>query len=218
MTLATQVTGSTPFQSSRKTDLMTRFWRWEASGILVALIVLCAFLSLATSNFLSPYNAAVVSRQAAFVGLVALGQTLVLLVGGIDLSVGAAAGLSAIVGALMITAGGVHPYLVIPLTMLFGLALGLINGVFVAGLRLNPFIVTLATWEIFAGMNLVIKYKALADVNDTRTSFANNMELIKAFAQRYPEYRTAFAGYVARAVDPSTGADYGTVLNMNDVK
>lgn len=156
MTLATQVTGSTPFQSSRKTDLMTRFWRWEASGILVALIVLCAFLSLATSNFLSPYNAAVVSRQAAFVGLVALGQTLVLLVGGIDLSVGAAAGLSAIVGALMITAGGVHPYLVIPLTMLFGLALGLINGVFVAGLRLNPFIVTLATWEIFAGMNLVI--------------------------------------------------------------
>lgn len=68
------------------------------------------------------------------------------------------------------------------------------------------------------GMNLVIKYKALADVNDTRASFANNMELIKAFAQRYPEYRTAFAGYVARAVDPSTGADYGTVLSMNDVK
>jgi ribose transport system permease protein len=51
---------------------------------------------------------------------------------------------------------GVHPYLVIPLTMAFGLMLGLLNGVFVAGLRLNPFIVTLATWEIFAGMTLVI--------------------------------------------------------------
>jgi hypothetical protein len=72
--------------------------------------------------------------------------------------------------------------------------------------------------QVGDGMNLVIKYKALGDVNDTRTSFANNMELIKTFAQKYPEYKTAFAGYVARAVDPSSGADYGTVLGMNDVK
>lgn len=135
---------------------MTRFWRWEASGILVALIVLMAVLSLATDNFMSSYNMSVVARQAAFVGLVALGQTLVLLVGGIDLSVGAAAGLSAIVGSLLLTMFGVHPYLVIPLTMAFGLCLGLINGFFVAGLRLNPFIVTLATWEIFAGLTMVI--------------------------------------------------------------
>ncbi|MGP4702966.1 ABC transporter permease [Agrobacterium cavarae] len=135
---------------------MTRFWRWEASGILVALIVLMAVLSLATDNFMSSYNMSVVARQAAFVGLVALGQTLVLLVGGIDLSVGAAAGLSAIVGSLLLTMFGVHPYFVIPLTMAFGLCLGLINGFFVAGLRLNPFIVTLATWEIFAGLTMVI--------------------------------------------------------------
>ncbi|MDP9268978.1 MAG: hypothetical protein M3P27_11735 [Acidobacteriota bacterium] len=72
--------------------------------------------------------------------------------------------------------------------------------------------------QVGDGMNLVIKYKALTDVNDARSSFANNMELIKAFAQRYPEYRTAFTGYVARAVDASTGADYGTVLNMSEVK
>ena len=156
MTLVTHAAGSSPVKYQRKTNLLTRFWRWEASGILVALVVLMVVLSLATDNFLSSYNASVVARQAAFVGLVALGQTLVLLVGGIDLSVGAAAGLSAIVGSLMLTAAGVHPYLVIPLTMLFGLGLGLINGIFVAGLRLNPFIVTLATWEIFAGLTLVI--------------------------------------------------------------
>jgi ribose transport system permease protein len=136
--------------------LVARFWRWEASGILVALIALVVVLSLSTDNFLSSYNMSVVARQAAFVGLVALGQTLVLLVGGIDLSVGAAAGLSAIVGSLLLTMFGVHPYLVIPLTMAFGLMLGLINGAFIAGLQLNPFIVTLATWEIFAGMTLVI--------------------------------------------------------------
>ena len=156
MTIATHATANNPVRTQRKTTYLARFWRWEASGILVALLALLIVLSLATENFLSPYNAAVVARQAAFVGLVALGQTLVLLVGGIDLSVGAAAGLSAIVGSLMLTVGGIPPYAVIPLTMLFGLSLGLINGVFVAGLRLNPFIVTLATWEIFAGMTLVI--------------------------------------------------------------
>lgn len=68
------------------------------------------------------------------------------------------------------------------------------------------------------GMNLVIKYKAVDPVSDTRASFQNNMELIKAFAAKYPEYRSAFAGFVARAVDPSTGQDYGTVLAMNDIK
>ena len=156
MTLATDIAAKQPVKAKSKPSLVKRFWRWEASGILVALAALVIVLSFATDNFLSPYNAVVVSRQAAFVGLIALGQTLVLLVGGIDLSVGAAAGLSAIVGALMLTAAGINPYLIIPLTMLFGAGLGLINGVFVAGLRLNPFIVTLATWEIFAGMTLVI--------------------------------------------------------------
>lgn len=137
-------------------SLIGRFWRWEASGILVALIVLVAVLAIVADNFLSAYNVSVVARQAAFVGLVALGQTLVLLVGGIDLSVGAAAGLSAIVGSIALTQWGIHPWLIIPFTMLFGFALGSINGAFVAGLRLNPFIVTLATWEIFAGLTLVI--------------------------------------------------------------
>ncbi|AGI74235.1 ABC tansporter permease protein [Octadecabacter arcticus 238] len=143
-------------RSRKAPSAVTRFWQWEASGILVALIVLTVALSIAADNFLSTYNMSVVARQAAFVGLLALGQTLVLLVGGIDLSVGATAGLSAIVGSIALTQWGIHPWLIIPFTMAFGFSLGAINGIFVAGLRLNPFIVTLATWEIFAGMTLVI--------------------------------------------------------------
>lgn len=145
-----------PVEERKQATLLSRFWSWEGSGVLVALVVLVAALSLATDNFLSSYNVSVVMRQAAFVGLVALGQTLVLLVGGIDLSVGAAAGLSSIVGAIALTQWGLDPYLVIPFTMMFGFGLGAVNGIFVAGLRLNPFIVTLATWEIFAGITLVI--------------------------------------------------------------
>jgi ribose transport system permease protein len=143
-------------RSSGWKSRLSRFWQWEASGILVALIVLVATLSLLAPSFLSQYNLSVVARQASFVGLVALGQTLVLLIGGIDLSVGAAAGLSAIVGSLLLTKAGLHPYAVIPATAAFGMVLGCINGFFVGRLRLNPFIVTLASWEIFAGLTLVI--------------------------------------------------------------
>lgn len=145
-----------PTGKRNQATLTSKFWAWEGSGVLVALIMLIAGLAFATDNFLSSYNVSVVMRQAAFVGLVALGQTLVLLVGGIDLSVGAAAGLSSIVGAIALTQWGIHPYLIIPFTMIFGFLLGALNGIFVAGLRLNPFIVTLATWEIFAGFTLVI--------------------------------------------------------------
>jgi ribose transport system permease protein len=137
-------------------SLLARFRKWEASGVLAALMVLVVVLALATDAFLSQYNISVVARQASFVGLVALGQTLVLLIGGIDLSVGAAAGLSAIFGSILLTQTGIHPYAVLPITCLFGMMLGCINGFFVAVLRLNPFIVTLASWEIFAGMTLVI--------------------------------------------------------------
>ena len=130
--------------------------QWEATGVLIALIVLCTALALATPNFLTSYNITVVVREASFVGLVALGQTLVLLLGGIDLSVGAGAAISAIVGCLMLTQAGVPAPLVIPCTAVFGLLLGSLNGFFISVLKLNPFIVTLATWEIFAGMTLVV--------------------------------------------------------------
>ena len=156
MTIATKSAGGKALKERSDGGLVKRFWQWDGSGVLVALLGLVVAVSLYTDRFLTLFNGQVLARQVSFVGLVALGETLVLLIGGIDLSVGAGAGLSGIIGALMLTSAGVHPYLVIPLTMLFGMFLGLINGGLIAGLRLNPFIVTLATWEIFAGMTMVL--------------------------------------------------------------
>ena len=120
-------------------SLLTRFRRWQASGVLLALLMLTLVLALASPNFLTLTNIPIILRNASFVGMVALGETLVILVGGIDLSIGTAAGLSAIIGALMLTSLGLHPFVVIPLTALFGCGLGLVNALFVARLRLNPF-------------------------------------------------------------------------------
>ena len=138
--------------------LLTWPIRQEAGGILIALVLLCLAVAIAAPNFLGSYNLVVVARQASFVGLIALGETLVLLLGGIDLSVGAAAGLCAILGALTLTHLGIPPIVALLASMVFGFVFGLANGFFVSVMRLNPFIVTLASWQIFAGVTLVITH------------------------------------------------------------
>jgi hypothetical protein len=65
-------------------------------------------------------------------------------------------------------------------------------------------------------LDLVVKYQA-ADISNTNQAYQNNVAVIKAVVAKYPEVRDAFAGVVARAVDPS-GRDYGTLLAMKDVK
>lgn len=65
-------------------------------------------------------------------------------------------------------------------------------------------------------LDLVVKYQA-ADISNTAQVFQTNNTLIKALVAKYPEFRDAFAGVVARAVDPS-GQDYGSMLPMKDIK
>lgn len=67
-----------------------------------------------------------------------------------------------------------------------------------------------------AGLNLVVKYET-ADVSNTTQTFQDNTALMKTLLERYPQYREAFEGMVARAVAPS-GQDYGTLLAMKDIK
>jgi hypothetical protein len=61
-----------------------------------------------------------------------------------------------------------------------------------------------------------VRYQ-VPDISDNARVFQDNMAVIKALVTRYPELRDAFAGIIARAVDP-TGHDYGTLLPMKDIK
>ena len=65
-------------------------------------------------------------------------------------------------------------------------------------------------------LDVVVKYQA-ADVSNTARAFQENTAVIKALVAKYPEFREAFAGVVARAVEPS-GRDYGTLLAMKEIK
>ena len=64
--------------------------------------------------------------------------------------------------------------------------------------------------------DLVVRYQS-ADVSDTGKTFQDNTAVMKALVAKYPELRDAFAGIVARAVEPS-GRDYGSMLGMKDIK
>jgi hypothetical protein len=65
-------------------------------------------------------------------------------------------------------------------------------------------------------LDLVVKYQS-PDVSNTTQTFQDNMTVMKALIAKYPELREAFAGIVARAVEPS-GRDYGSLMAMKDIK
>lgn len=133
-----------------------RMLRFREAGVLGALILVCAGLAVSTPNFLTAYNLEIVVRQVAFVGIVSLGQTLVLLTGGIDLSVGYIAALCSILGSMLMVNVGIDPYLCLTVGLVLGAGMGVINGTLIAYLKVNPFIATLAMGEVFAGLVLVI--------------------------------------------------------------
>ena len=119
------------------------------AGALIALIVLIALNALFTPNFATGANALNILWQVSSVVLVAVGMTLVIATGGIDLSVGS---VMAIAGAVIATqlGLGVLPALLLALTA--GVAVGLLNGTLIARGRIQPIVVTLAT--LIAGRGL----------------------------------------------------------------
>ena len=125
------------------------------SGGLVVLLVAVGALTLASNEFLTGGNLSNLARQVAIFGIIAVGQLLVILTAGIDLSVGSVLGLSGAVTAQLLVAG-----LVAPVAILVGLAiggaLGLANGLLVTRFKLPPFIATLGMLGIARGVVLVI--------------------------------------------------------------
>jgi ribose transport system permease protein len=126
----------------------------EASVVAVLVLVFLG-LSVASPYFLTVRNLANVAQQISVVGIIALGQALVIVSGGLDLSVGSVIGLSAVSAALTAAATG-SPLLAIFVAIGIGLFVGTINGLLVTRLRINPFITTLGTMSVARGTALLI--------------------------------------------------------------
>ncbi len=135
-------------------------WWWAPArillsgvGPLVGLLFVTAVFAL--SSEVRPYfytgaNFKIILTQSVVVAVGALGMTLIIISGGIDLSVGAVVALCSVVGAKLVTAGHA-PETAVLLTVLVGGAVGLVNGGLIAGFRLLPFIVTLGMMGVARG-------------------------------------------------------------------
>lgn len=123
-------------------------------GLIVVIIALVAGFGIARPFFLDPTNLMNVLLQAAVVGILALGQTYVLLTGGIDLSIGSTVAVTAVSAGLF--AQQVPAPLAILLAIGVGALCGLANGLLITVTGITPFIVTLGTMSIYAGLALII--------------------------------------------------------------
>ncbi|MBB5752288.1 ABC transporter permease [Prosthecomicrobium pneumaticum] len=134
---------------------VVRFLRTRREATVLAMLVIVFLgLTFASEFFLTGRNLSNVARQISVVGIVALGQALVIIAGGIDLSVGSVIGLAAVTAAMVSAATGM-PSLGIVGAIAIGMAVGFLNGVLVTRIRINPFITTLGTLSIARGAALL---------------------------------------------------------------
>jgi fructose transport system permease protein len=129
-------------------SLVSRALALSTLGPLLALLLAVAFFTAQSARFLTGSNLSLVVQQVMVVGTLAIGQTLIILTAGIDLSNGAVMALGNIVMTKLAVESGVNPLLAILLGLAVCAAFGAFNGSLVTGLRLPPFIVTLGTLNI----------------------------------------------------------------------
>jgi Ribose/xylose/arabinose/galactoside ABC-type transport systems, permease components len=137
----------------------------QLAGSVLALVVIFIISSLISEYFLSEYNMIIIVRSLAFIGVVSLGQAMLLVLGEIDLSVGTIAGLCGILGGVLMVQVGIHPTFAMALGLAFGMLCGLVNGLLVTKLQLNALVVTIGMSGVYKGLNLVItKGKAIIGI------------------------------------------------------
>jgi fructose transport system permease protein len=147
-------------------------------GPFIALLVACVFFATQSNRFLSSDNFALILQQVMVVGVIAIGQTLIILTAGIDLSCGMVMALGSIVMTKFAADLGLPPALAIlcgiAVTALFGLA----NGLLVTRIKLPPFIVTLGTLNIaFAITQLYSNAQTVTDVPPLMTWLGSTFQM-----------------------------------------
>jgi fructose transport system permease protein len=147
-------------------------------GPFIALAIACLIFGLTTDNFFSGANFSLILQQVMVVGVIAIGQTLIILTAGIDLSCGMVMALGSIVMTKVADDLGVPAPLAILLGIAVTAAFGLVNGLLVTRIKLPPFIVTLGTFNIaFAITQLYSKAQTVTSVPDTMTWLGNTFKI-----------------------------------------
>ena len=147
-------------------------------GPFLALLAACAFFATQSDRFLSGGNFSLILQQVMVVGVIAIGQTLIILTAGIDLSCGMVMALGGIVMTKFATELGLPPGLAILCGVAVTTLFGLINGLLVTRIKLPPFIVTQGTLNIaFAITQLYSNSQTVTDLPPLMTALGNTFTI-----------------------------------------
>ncbi|MCC7208585.1 MAG: ABC transporter permease [Anaerolineae bacterium] len=141
-------------------------------SLLAIFAMMVLVFSLATPNFLKWENVVNIASTIAIVGIAAIGQTLVLVAGGVDISVGATAALTGVVTSVLLLEGGVNNIWVCAIIgLISGGLIGALNGFLVTRVKINPLITTLGTYSIARGLAFVLSGGQTNLLNDPGFQF-----------------------------------------------
>jgi len=158
--------------SDAPTHIRANRWRLDARFVPLV-ITISLFFAMATAGsvfydgFFSPQVFLNLLIDNAFLCIVAVGMTFVILTGGIDLSVGSVIALTTMISASLVQQHGVSPFVTIPLVLLIGSLFGLLHGFLIQRFRLQPFIVTLAGMFLARGLSYLISTESISIDNAT---------------------------------------------------
>jgi ribose transport system permease protein len=143
---------STTAASSAQPSFLRRLIQAREFGIFLALLALCAVMALASPAFLTELNIFNVMRGMSTIGIMAIGMTMVIVTGGIDLSIGSILAASSILCARLMYTEVTTPFMAFLIGLAFGGLLGLANATVITRLHVNPFITTLGMMTIARGL------------------------------------------------------------------
>ncbi len=147
-------------------------------GPFLALVGACAFFATQTDRFLTGQNFSLILQQVMVVGVMAIGQTLVILTAGIDLSCGMVMALGSIVMTKFAVDLALNPYLAIACGFAACIAFGILNGALITYVRLPPFIVTLGTLNIaFAITQIYSESQTVSGLPDALLAFGHTFRI-----------------------------------------
>ncbi|WP_405825671.1 ABC transporter permease [Streptomyces sp. NBC_01390] len=169
---------TTPYSELKAPTTARRLLTAPTTGPLAALILACAFFAFSTDQFLTGGNFSLIVQQVMVVGTLAIGQTLIILTAGIDLSCGAVMAFGSIVIAKMAAEGSLPPLLAIALGLVVCGGFGLLNGLLVQKIPLPPFIVTLGMLNVaFALTHIYSEEQTVANLPGPLTALGETFPM-----------------------------------------
>jgi inositol transport system permease protein len=197
-------------------------------GIFLAFMLICSFLSYASSQFLTVSNWTIIITQVSINALLAFGVTFVIITGGIDLSVGSIVAVAGVVAALL--ASQPNMPLIVPILggLLAGLVFGLLNGLIITKSKIAPFIVTLGIMTMGRGLALILSEgRPISDLSDSFNFIGGGnvfgipfpiIVLVIVFIISYLLLKNTVFGRYVYAIGGNEQAAWASGINVNKIK